>query len=505
MPQAVIYARYSSGHQREESIEGQIRECTDFALHNGLTVISHYIDRAISAKTDDRPEFQKMIADSNKKTFDTIIVYTLDRFARNRYDSAVYKAKLKRNDVKVLSAKENITSDPSGIILESVLEGMAEYYSVELAQKVRRGMTENALACRWASGRIPFGYTIDAEKHLQINEPLVPIVQKAFEMYAAGNKIVDIIKYVNSCHVVTGMGNKFGRSSLDRMLRSETYIGVFRWADIRKENAVPAIISHDLFYKCQARHNTTRHKNTARPSELYLLSSKIRCGCCGSAMVGMSGKSRNGNLYHYYSCYSTRRHTTKCDTGHLRRDKLEQTIADHAAAILKIPENLNIISEQAIKANTEAKNYHLESMIKQKKDISKKLDNCMKAVDKGLVSVTLMERIKQYEAELESLEKDISLEKIKTNPFTVTKQHIAFFLTKFAELEGTEFRERIISTLVREVLIKKEKDGNYSVTVKYNYVPTNELPNEESYPANRHIGSQNVELVETSGIEPLTS
>lgn len=222
-------------------------------------------------------------------------------------------------------------------------------------------------------------------------------------------------------------------------------------------------------------------------------------------MVGMSGKSRNGNLYHYYSCYSTRRRTTKCDTGHLRRDKLEQTIADHAAAILKTPENLNIISEQAIKANTDVKNYHLESMIKQKKDISKNLDNCMKAVDKGLVSVTLMERIKQYEAELESLEKDISLEKLKTKPFTLTKQHIAFFLTKFSDLEGTESRERIISTLVREVLIKKEKDSDYLVTVRYNYAPTNELPNEESYSVGKHIGSQNVELVETSGIEPLTS
>lgn len=505
MSNAIIYARYSSGHQREESIEGQIRECTDFAVRNGLTIIDQYIDRAISAKTDDRPMFQKMIADSGKKAFDTIIVYTLDRFARNRYDSAVYKAKLKRNGVRVLSAKENITSDPSGIILESVLEGMAEYYSVELAQKVKRGMTENALACRWASGRIPFGYTIDPEKHLQINESLVPIVQKAFEMYAAGSKISDIVKYINSCHVMTGMGNKFGRSSLDRMLRSETYIGVFRWADIRKENAVPAIISHDLFYRCQARHNTARHKKNARPSEIYLLAGKIRCGGCGNAMVGMSGKSRNGSLYHYYSCYSNRRRTTKCDTGHLRRDKLEQTIADHAASILKTPENLNIISEQAIKANTDVKNYHLESMIKQKKDISKNLDNCMKAVDKGLVSVTLMERIKQYEAELESLEKDISLEKIKTKPFTLTKQHIAFFLTKFSDLEGTESRERIISTLVREVLIKKEKDGDYLVTVRYNYAPTNELPSEESYSVGQSFGSQNVELVETSGIEPLTS
>ena len=209
MSNAVIYARYSSGHQREESIEGQIRECTNFAKRNGLTIVEHYIDRAISAKTDDRPSFQQMVADSSKKTFDTIIVYTLDRFARNRYDSAVYKAKLKRNGVRVLSAKENITSDPSGIILESVLEGMAEYYSVELAQKVKRGMTENALACRWASGRIPFGYTIDADKHLHPDPALVPIVQEAFEMYAAGAKIVDIARKINSYHVVTGMGNKF--------------------------------------------------------------------------------------------------------------------------------------------------------------------------------------------------------------------------------------------------------------------------------------------------------
>lgn len=197
-----------------------------FCKRNGLTIVENYIDRAISAKTDDRPAFQKMVADSSKKTFDTIIVYTLDRFARNRYDSAVYKAKLKRNGVRVLSAKENITSDPSGIILESVLEGMAEYYSVELAQKVKRGMTENALACRWASGRIPFGYTIDADKHLHPDPALVPIVQEAFEMYAAGSKIADIARKINSYHVITGMGNKFGLLQLrpDDKIRNFTSV-----------------------------------------------------------------------------------------------------------------------------------------------------------------------------------------------------------------------------------------------------------------------------------------
>ena len=144
---AVIYARYSSDSQREESIEGQIRECTAFAEKNGITVLRHYIDRAFSAKTDNRPKFQNMIKDSNKKLFDTVIVWKLDRFARNRYDSATYKAKLKKNGVRVLSARENITDDASGILVEGLLESMAEYYSAELAQKIRRGMAINAEKC----------------------------------------------------------------------------------------------------------------------------------------------------------------------------------------------------------------------------------------------------------------------------------------------------------------------------------------------------------------------
>lgn len=119
---AVIYARYSTDKQNEQSIEGQIRECLEYAEHNAITVVGNYIDRAFSAKTDNRPEFQKMIKDSNKHCFDIIIVWKLDRFARNRYDSAHYKALLKKNGVKVVSAKENIAEGSEGILLESVLE-----------------------------------------------------------------------------------------------------------------------------------------------------------------------------------------------------------------------------------------------------------------------------------------------------------------------------------------------------------------------------------------------
>ena len=145
---AVIYARYSCDRQTEQSIEGQLRECKAFAASEGINIIGEYIDRAISGTTANRPEFQRMIADSKYKTFQAVIVYKLDRFARNRYDSAMYKSKLKANGVRVLSAKEHITDSPEGIILEGLLEAMNEYYSAELSQKIKRGMRENAIKAR---------------------------------------------------------------------------------------------------------------------------------------------------------------------------------------------------------------------------------------------------------------------------------------------------------------------------------------------------------------------
>ena len=155
---AVIYARYSSDNQREESIEGQLRDCNEYAKYNDIEIVGHYIDRAYSAKTDDRPDFQKMIADSNKKLFDVVLVWKLDRFARSRYDSAFYRYTLRKNGVKIISVKENISDGPEGIILESMIEAMAEYYSANLSQNVKRGFRENALKGKWNGGAIPFGY-----------------------------------------------------------------------------------------------------------------------------------------------------------------------------------------------------------------------------------------------------------------------------------------------------------------------------------------------------------
>jgi len=182
----VIYARYSSENQREESIEGQIRECKAYAEKNGITILNCYIDRALSAKTDNRPEFQHMIKDSAKHLFDVVLVWKLDRFARNRYDSAHYKAILRKNGAKVISATEAIAEDSTGILLESLLEGYAEFYSAELSEKVRRGHTENALKAKYNGGGMPMGYNKSEDKTYELDTELAPIVLACFTRYAEG-------------------------------------------------------------------------------------------------------------------------------------------------------------------------------------------------------------------------------------------------------------------------------------------------------------------------------
>ena len=157
----VIYARYSSDRQTEQSIEGQLRACHEYAERNDYVVIREYIDRAISGTTDNRLEFLRMIEDSKRRDFEFVLVYQLDRFSRSRYDSANYKMKLKKNGVRVLSARENISDDASGILMESVLEGMAEYYSAELSQKVKRGRRETLSKKLFAGGITPYGYRIE--------------------------------------------------------------------------------------------------------------------------------------------------------------------------------------------------------------------------------------------------------------------------------------------------------------------------------------------------------
>lgn len=277
----VIYARYSSHNQREESIEGQLKVCYEYAKRNDYNVIAEYIDRAQTGTNDNREQFQKMIEDSNKKCFEFVLVYQLDRFARNRYDSATYKTKLKKNGVRVISARENISDDASGILMESMLEGMAEYYSVELGQKVKRGMAINGEKCLYNGGYIEIGLKVDKEtKKYQIDEETAPTVRKMFEMYRSGSTIVQIMQYLKS------IGITYTKGRIRNVLENKKYIGTYTYKGKETPNVIPPIIDNELFEDVQkilAKNKKSRARLKTKTE--YILTTKLFCGHCKDMMV----------------------------------------------------------------------------------------------------------------------------------------------------------------------------------------------------------------------------
>lgn len=288
-----IYARFSSRNQTEQSIEGQLNDCNAYADKNGLTVVSTYIDRAFTATSDKRPDFQRMIKDSAKGVFDVVLVWKLDRFARNRYDSATYKNKLKKNGVKVISVMENISDSPEGVLMESILEGYAEYFSKDLAQKTLRGLRESAKKHR-VIGPIPFGYKNDNGTYA-VDEHNAQGVKAMFEMYVNGVKHADIAEYLNSHGYKTATGNRFTKNSITMLVKNPRYTGKYTYDTIAIEDEKQRIISDELFEKCnEIRKKNMRCAAVRKSKTTYLLSTKIFCGKCKTMMHGESGYGENG-------------------------------------------------------------------------------------------------------------------------------------------------------------------------------------------------------------------
>ena len=447
----VIYARYSSDNQREESIEGQIRENTAYAQKNGIDIVGTYIDRAYSAKTDNRPEFQRMIKDSAKKGFDVVIVWKLDRFSRNRYDSARYKAMLRKNDVRVVSATESISEGAEGIILESVLEGMAEYYSADLAEKVTRGMTENALKCRFNGGQIPLGYKIDDEQHYQVDPEKAPLVVEVFRRYAGGESIADIIEDLNARGIRTVKGNRFNKNSLHRMFQNRRYIGEYSYKDVVVPDAIPAIVSKEMFDRVTMRMTQNKHATgKAKAPERYLLTTKLFCGTCQSMFVGDSANKPNGVIYRYYKCASAKRHG--CNRKAIRKEWIEDKVIEQISCWLNNDKLINDMADDVMALLNEG-NEMIPALEAQLKEVRSSIDNIMKAIEQGVITRSTKSRLEELEAEEENLVQSIKAEEAKMPK--ITKDFILFTLHKFRNLDlrFEKNKERLIDGLVKAIFI----------------------------------------------------
>lgn len=347
---AVVYARYSSHSQQDQSIDGQLRDAYEWADRNGVQIIKEYIDRAHTARTghtDDRAAFRQMMEDAKSKAFSLIIVWKLDRFARSRYDSAVNKARLSMLGVRVVSIKEQITDSPEGIIMEGMLEAMAEYYSANLSQNIKRGQRETAMKGRFCGGKVPYGYRLQ-DGHLVADEATAPIIRAVFAKYAEGCSKKEIFSGLSAMGITGGGGAPLSASSFAHALSSETYVGRYHYNGQLIPGLAEALIDEDTFARVQQRILQHAHAPSAGRGEVrYLLQGKLYCGHCGATMRGMSGKARNGDKHYYYAC-SERRISHTCQKSHERKDPLEAYVIRCTLDWIRSPVHVREIAQDVV-------------------------------------------------------------------------------------------------------------------------------------------------------------
>ncbi len=449
MKTAVIYARYSSDSQSEQSIDGQLRVCEEYAQRNNILILNTYIDRAMTGTNDNRPDFQRMIKESNAKKWDYVLCYKLDRFSRNKYEMAMHKKTLKDNGIRVISATEFIPDSPEGIILESMLEGYAEYYSAELSQKIRRGNNESRRKGNLTGGRVPFGYKREGKKAV-IDEENAEVVRYIFEESSKGVYVKDIIAELES-KGITYYGKKFVKQTVYKLLSNERYSGIYTYNGEVFDNIYPRIVPQDIFDTVQKK--LQNNKYGKKPVEVdYLLRHKVKCGYCGSSINAESGTARNGDKKFYYKCRSSK-NGNGCHSTAIPKDILESLVLEHIKKSLNT-ENINVIidkllfmQEQWAKSNTV-----LNLLTKEKRQTETDIDNLMSAILKGVVTETTTAKLKELESKKKELERQILVEQSKT-AIKLTESRLREYFETGIQLEN----KLLIDYFIKEIILYDDR------------------------------------------------
>lgn len=484
---AVIYARFSSDNQREESIDAQVRAISEYATKNSYNIIKVYADKAKSAKSDNRPEFQNMVNDSKLGLFSFVIVHKLDRFSRDRYDSANYKRKLKQNGVRVLSVLENLDDTPESIILESMLEGMAEYYSANLAREVQKGQKETALQCKHLGGAPPLGYCLNEDNTYRIDEEEARIVQLIFSQYIKGFTYSQILDKLNKFGYKTRRKTEFSKSGLNKILSNEKYCGVYlfnqfpnknnmgkRNSTIRKsedeiiriKGGMPQIISTEDFEKVQMQMQHNKQSRGAKKATAnYLLSGIIRCGECGYSMHGNKRPAKNGHEYISYRC-GGKKSKHLCTNGEIRKELIEEFVLSELESMLlndevtpRIVKEINDKMIQKDKKETHMK----QSLEEQLSKVNKDINNIIEAIMLGIHNQTLKEKMDELERIKANLEMELAQfkqepeEENENKP--ITEEEVRSMLAEMKEYVITRNLpqcKQLIQKFVKEVIVYKD-------------------------------------------------
>ena len=434
MKNAIIYARYSSERQNEQSIESQLRVCNEYAQHNGLNIIDSYIDKAMTGTNDNRPAFQKMLSDSERSgAFEIVLVYAIDRFGRNSIEIAVNKQRLKKNGKTLISAtqrtSENIdgTKNLDGILLENVYIGLAEYYSAELSQKVSRGLQENRNKGLFTGGRVPIGYKV-INKKVVIDEVRAAIVLEMFDMYANGCMAKDIIAFLEE-RGITNNGKRFLPNAVYNILHNKKYIGIYEIHGKVYTNTYPAIVPTETFEKVRQRIEINRIGQVSRDT-VFLLKGKVFCGYCGKAINGESGTSHTGKIMYYYKCGNKKRNTVNCKKAPIRKEVLEQKVLDMTMELFTSKVNLDVIADEimSIHEKRRAERSVLGLLKEERTRAERSLNNVMTAIEEGIINSTTKARMAELERQIDELSGKILIEENKLEN-RLTREDVKEYLT----------------------------------------------------------------------------
>ena len=471
MESCVIYARFSSHGQNEQSIEAQVRICKEFAESKGLKVVNMYNDKARTGTNDSRPAFQQMIADAKSGAFQYIIVYMFDRFARNRKDSIMYKEMLKEKyGIKVLSALEPIAEDEGGEFYEMFLDWNAEKYSKRLSKRVKDGLDISVANGTYCGGTLIYGYRIEQEpiagktnkfiKRVVINEEEAEILKYVFEQYDKGMTKKEIAQALNE-KGLRYKGKPYKGRTFDKYLINRKYTGEFDFGGRHCDNMFPQIIPKDLFERVQERLNKNKYflGGVAKSKLEYLLTGKLFCGHCGTEMVSDGGVSHIGTAYHYYTC--KKRKKAKCDKKREVKESLERYVVDRVRDFLSDEKNVNVAVDDVLeyyekRTDTSVLKSVQTKIANTKKEIEELADSFVKAKNK-LLQETIEKKMDEYEILLNDLtyqEAQLELER----GYKITKKDITDFVAELlkGDPNDTYYQKKIIDNLVSQVYVSDD-------------------------------------------------
>lgn len=457
MKTAVIYARYSSERQTEQSIEGQLSVCHKYAEENDILIVDTYIDRAMTGTNDLRDAFQQMMRDSSKQAWDYVLVYKLDRFSRDKYEATIHKHTLKEHGIKLVSAMENIPETPEGIILESLLEGMNQYFSMELSQKVKRGMNESRKKGNFTGGSILFGYKV-INKKLVVDEDQAAVVRYIFEQYANNVYVKDIMAELNERGILN-RGKPFARNTVYNLLKNEKYAGIYRHGDEVFTNIYPRIVPDNVFSivrnKLEEMHYG-KHDSEA----VYLLKGKLICGYCGNSIASESGTTKAGVIKRYYKC-SNRKIRRACNKSVIRKEVLEKVVVDTTLKVLNNPDLIANVADKLLEAIKRqfSDQSTLNLLIKEKQQVQKSIDNLLDAIAEGIRTNSTKFRMEELEKKLDTIESKIAIEKSKERS-QITRSDIIRYVKMALKKEPRQ----MIRLLIKQIILYDDK-----IEIYYNF------------------------------------